>query len=244
MKKIVISLSLIIAILASCTSVFAEKFEGIGMKINLPEEYYDLKAGIDTNDTKIEFYTALMKITKEDLATEYRQNSVLYNGINSNMANEIYVSTSENQLTKSIFHLSRATEEQTKQVKDELEKAAVAQGMKTNKQEVYSKNEITYIYTAMTKSSLTVYQYYTIVNGTGITISLHSSDNSAKKDELKKIVDSITFDELQEKPASFTKYILIGVTSMLVIMVLVLMYMAFFSKKNKDDDYEEIDDEE
>ena len=231
MKKIAVSLILIIAIIANCTKVFAERFESLGMNIDLPKEYYNLKAGIETGDSKIEYYTALMQTTKEKLSEEYKQNSILYDGINTNMANEIYISSTENKLTKSIFHLSSATEEQITQVEEELKKTFDAQEMKTSNIEKYEKDEITYIYSVTTKSTTTIYQYYTVVNGVGIAISLHSSDSSAKSEEIKKMIDSISFDELQEKPAEFTLYILIGVTAILVIMVLVLMYMAFFSQK-------------
>ena len=233
MKKIVTSIIFIAIILLGCTRVYAEKFVGLGMNIELPKEYYNLKAAIDTNDAKMEFYIAMMQTTKEALAEEYKANSVLYNGITSNLANEVFVTSAETRLTKSIFHLHLADEKQKEKVNDEIENIATAQGMEIKKQETYSKNGIEYIYTETTKSKSTIYQYYTIINGEGITISLHSSDSSAKSEDLKKMIDSITFDELLEKPTDISSYILIGVTAILVVMVLVLMYMAFFSKKNE-----------
>ncbi len=242
MKKIVSILILTVVILAGTTRVFGERFEGLGMNIDLPEEYYNLKAGVDTNDSKVEFYTALMQTTKEDLAAEYKQNLVLYNGISSNLANEIYISETENNLTKSIFHLSLASEDRIDKVENEIKKVNESQGLQITSQETYSNNGIKFIKTVSTKSKLTIYQYYTIINGTGITISLHSSDSSAKIEDLKKIIDTISFEELQEKPADITLYVLIGITAILVIMVLVLMYMAFFSKRNEDD-YEETDND-
>ncbi len=234
MKKIVISIVLIVFSLIGFNRVYAERFEGLGMNIELPKDYYNLKAGVNTNDTKIEFYTAMLKTTKEDLSAEYKQNGVLYNGINSNLANEIYVTSTENKLTKSVFHLHLAKDNQITNVEDEIKSVAEAQGIEVSSQESYSKNEIKYIYSVMTKSKTTIYQYYTIVNGIGVTISLHTTDDSAKKEDIKKIVDSISFDELLEKPTDISSYILIGVTAILVVMVLVLMYMAFFSKKVRD----------
>lgn len=239
MKKVIVSLCLFILIIASSQSVFAARFESLGMKIDLPEGYYNLKSGVDTGDAKIEFYATMMRTTKEALASEYKQNGVLYNGINSNLANEIYISEAENKTTKSIFHLSTASEKQLDSLKEEIKSSITAKEMKVTTQEIYSVGEVSFLYTVSTKSSATCYQYYTIVNGTAITIQLNSSDSSAKSDIIKKMVDSISFDELQEKPADFMLYILIAVTAALVIMVLVLMYMAFFSKRGEKEEYEE-----
>jgi len=242
MKKIIIGFIVGFLILVNCTGVFAARFESLGMNIDLPEEYYNLKAGIDTNDSKIEFYTTMMQTTKEDLTSEYRQNSTLYNGINSDLSKEIYIYETQNKLTKNVFHLSLATEEQLGEVEDELKKLSKAQGMSTTTQEIYKLGGITFVHLIAKKASLTIFQYYTIVNGVGITISLNSSDVTTQNEELKTIVDSISFDELQEKPAEYTNYILIGITAVLVIMVLVLMLMAFSSKNENDYEYEETSD--
>ena len=244
MKKVIVSLILFILIIASCTNVFAARFESLGMKIDLPEEYYNLKAGVDTGDAKMEFYTAMMKTSKETLSAEYKQNGVLYNGINSNLSNEIYITESENKTTKSIFHLSTASEKQLESIKEEIKSAEIALGRKITTQEIYTVGEINYLYTVSTKSGETYYQYYTIVNGTAITILLNSSDSSEKGEIVKKMIDSISFDEIQEKPAEFMLYVLIAITAALVIMVLVLMYMAFFSKRGEEEMYEQSDDSE
>ena len=233
MKKLVTSVIIMMLFLIIGTSAYAERFSSIGMNIDLPKEYYDLKSAIDNNDAKIDFYTAMMQTTKEKLSEEYLLNSVLYNGINSNLANEIFLTCLESQISKSVFHLHLADENKKEQIKADLKTIAEAQGREVKSQEIYAKNGIEYVYTIMTKSKMTVYQYYTIVNGQEITLSLHSSDSSVKEDSLKKVVDSISFDELLEKPTDLASYILIGVTVILIGMVLVLMYMAFFSKKNE-----------
>ena len=245
MKKVLISVVLIILLIMGCSRVYAERFESLGMNITLPtKEYYNLKAAVDTNDAKIEFYTAMMGTTKASLAEEYAANSVLYNGINSNLANEIFIKSSETKLSKSIFHLNLASDNQREKLETELKDSAKAQGLSISTQESYTHGEIEFIYQVMTKGDLTVYQYCTIVNGQSIIISLNSSDSSAKKEVIKEIVDSISFDELLEKPVEITSYILIGITAILVGMVLVLMYMAFFSKKNDRDEYDDEQDEE
>lgn len=237
MKKIGISIFLILVILLNGTIVNAAKFQSLGMSVDLPEDYYDLKAGIDTNDSKIEFYTAMMQTTKEDLAREYKQNSTLYNGISSNLSKEIYISETNNKLTKSIFHLNLATEEQLEEVEDEISELAKTQGMYVTTQEIYKLGDVIFIHSIIENTTLTIYQYYTIVNGIGITFSLNSSDLDAKNAELKEIIDSITFDNIDEKPTEIKAYIVIGVTAVLVIMVIVLMFMAFSNKR--EDDYAE-----
>ena len=122
MKKIGISLIISVILMSITTGVFAAKYDDYGMSIDIPKEYYDLKGGIDSDDAKIEFYTAMMQTSKDELSAEYTQNGVLYNGINSNLANEIFIVATENKLTKSIFHLSEASDDKIEDVKDELKK--------------------------------------------------------------------------------------------------------------------------
>lgn len=235
MKKIIISLSLFVLLITSCQTVFAARFESLGMKMDLPDGYYNLKAGIDTGDAKVDFFTTMMKTTKEALLSEYKQNGVLYNGIiNTDLSSEIFICETENKTTKSIFHLNTASEKELEDIKTEIKNSITAQGMKNTSLEMYEVGGISFIYTVSTKAKATSYQYYTIVNGTAITVLLNSSDSNAKADTIKKMIDSISFDEIEEKPANFMLYILIAVTAALVIMVLVLMYMAFFSKRGEE----------
>lgn len=234
MKKIVISLIISMIILLQCTVARATSFESIKMEVELPIEYYDLKAGIDNNDSKIPYYETVLKTTKEDLANQFKQGSILYNGISSNLSKQLIIAETKNNLTNKIFHLNLATEEQIVEVKSELNELAKSQNMKITSQEIYHKDGVTYINSIIKNSSLTIYQYYTIINGKGITISLNSSYTNTQNNELKGIVDSITFNELEEKPADYTNFIIIGITAVLVIIVLILMYLAFFDRKKEE----------
>lgn len=234
MKKIVISLIISIIILLQCTSVLATNFESIKMNIDLPDEYYDLKEGIDKNDSKIPYYETVLKTTKADMKKQFEQNSILYNGVSSNLSKQLIIAEAQNSLTKKIFHLNEATEEQMEKLKTELNLLATNQNMEITSQEIYTSNNNVFVYSVIKNSSLTIYQYYTIINGKGITISLNSSYSNTKKEELKEIIDTITFNELQEKPTDITNYIIIGISVILVIMMIILMYMAFFDKKKEE----------
>ncbi len=245
MKKLISFLIVVLVVLTSLCRVSAAQFESINLNMELPKGYYDLTKGIEEDDKKMDYYIALMSTTKEQLKSEYISNSILYNGISTDFANEIYLSYVENQVTKNIFHLSLADEEQLENVKDEIAKTAEAQNMQVTSQDTYVLGDILYINTLIKKGSTAIYQYYTIVNGKGITLSLNSSDSSAKNDDLKKIVDSISFDNIEEKPTSLDLYILIGVTALLIIMVVVLVFMACFGGKRslkQDDEIEENED--
>ena len=246
MKKIVVSLVVFILFIGNIGNIYAAKYDNIGLTIDLPEDYYDLKDGIDKDDAKVLFYTALMKTTKEELIKEYEQNLTLYNGINSDLSKEIFITMSENSITKNVFHLTLASENELTQVKNELNNAIKSQGMTVTKQEMYQVGGVTFVYTIIKDADVMIYQYYTIVNGIGITFSQNNSDATSKDEELKKIVGSVSFDELQEKPVKFTMYILIGITAILVIMVIVLMFMAFSRKKedNFKNFYDENQDED
>lgn len=234
MKKIVASLMISLIILLQCAGVMATDFESIKMNIELPKDYYDLKDGIDSNDSKITFYETMLKTTKEDMAEQFEQNSVLYNGVSSNLSKQIILAESQNRLTKKIFHLNTATEKQMEEVKAGLNELAKNQNMEVTSQEIYENSGITFVYSVINNSPLTIHQYYTIVNGKGITISLNSSYSNVQGKELKDVVDTITFQQLEEKPADFTNYIIIGVSAILVIMVIILMYMAFSGKKKEE----------
>lgn len=234
MKKVVASLILSVVILMQGVTVMAASFESIKMNMELPKEYYDLKAGIDSNDSKIAYYETVLKTTKDELSKQYEQNSILYNGVSSNLSKQLFVSETQNGLTKKIFHLHLATEEQIEEVKTELNQLAQNQNMKVTSQEVYKNGDIIFIHSIIKNNSLTIYQYYTIVNGKGITISLNSSYTNTQNEELKEVVDTITFSKLEEKAPDFTNYIIIGIAAVLVIMVIILMIMAFSGKKEEE----------
>lgn len=234
MKKILASVIISLIILLYGGNILATKYENIKMNIDLPQSYYDLKNGIDTNDTKITYYEAILKTTKEEMKTQFEQNSIIYNGLSSNLSKQLILAQTENDLTRKVFHLHLATEKQLEDIKTELSKLAQNQSLDVVLQEIYTYNGINYIYSIIKDSSITIYQYYTIINGKGITISLNSSDTGNYEKELQEIVDTITFDELEEKPTDFTNYIIIGIVATLVIIVLILMYMAFFDKKKEE----------
>ena len=69
MKKITIIL--IVALLLLTSTVLAVNLNN--MKIEIPEEYYDLKTAIDNNDTKVAYYEALLKTTKEELKQQEKR---------------------------------------------------------------------------------------------------------------------------------------------------------------------------
>ncbi|MBR6034076.1 MAG: hypothetical protein IKP28_05035 [Clostridia bacterium] len=245
MKKIISCIFIVLLVLTCMNKTFAAQYDIIKMEIELPETYYNLTKGLEQDDKKMDYYVALMSTSKEALKSEYAANSILYNGISKDMANEIYLSYAENKLTQSIFHLSSAEDKQLAEVKDEITKTIKAQNMVVTAQDTYVLGDMTFVHTEMKKGTTTIYQYYTIVNGKSITLSLNSSDGSAKNEDLKKIVNTITFDEIEEKPTSFKTYMLIAVTALLVIMVIVLVFMAFFGgKKSIDVDDEDVDEEE
>lgn len=234
MKKIVAGCIISIIILLQCVTVMAAKLENIKMNIELPKEYYDLKAGIDTNDSKIAYYETVLKTTKEELANQYKQNSILYNGISSNLSKQLIIAEAQNRLTKKIFHLHLATEEQLEEVKTELNTLAQSQNMKVEEQKIYQNNGITYIQSTIKNASLTIYQYYTIVNGKGITLSLNTTYTNTQKEELKKVVDTIHFEELEEKAPDYANYIIIGLVVILVVIVIALAVIAFSGKKKEE----------
>ena len=71
MKKIIVAFILTIILLTNTITILAVEFPEMGMKIEVPEEYYDLKAGVDKNDTKLTYYETELKTTKDELKSQY-----------------------------------------------------------------------------------------------------------------------------------------------------------------------------
>ena len=203
----------------------------MGMKIEVPEEYYDLKAGIDKNDTKITYYETVLKTTKDELKSQYMQNGIVYNGISSNLSKELIIAVIENARTKSNYHLASLDNAEIEDIKQEIVNAA--NGAQKQEQEVYEKNGIKYIYTIFKSGTTTIYQYYTIVNGMAITITLNSKYSNVKQEELKEIVDTIQFDEILEKPSGIVSNPILFVGIILVILIIVLVTIAIVRKTKK-----------
>lgn len=229
MKKITITL--IVALLLLTSTVLAVNIDN--MKIEIPEEYYDLKTAIDNNDTKVAYYEALLKTTKEELKQQIETSNIVYLGKNTNLSKTLMISEAQSGVTKKIFHLHMATEEQIGELKEQLKEEATSQTMYIENMTVYEVNGIRWLESSIRSGTDAITQYYTIVNGKSITISLQSAYSNTKQGELKEIIDTVEFTNLEEKPADFTDFIIIAVTAVLVLIVVVLMVMAFSKKKEQ-----------
>lgn len=229
MKKITITL--IVALLLLTSTVLAVNIDN--MKIEIPEEYYDLKTAIDNNDTKVAYYEALLKTTKEELKQQIETSNIVYLGKNTNLSKTLMISEAQSGVTKKIFHLHMATEEQIGELKEQLKEEATAQTMYIENMTVYEVNGIRWLESSIRSGTDAITQYYTIVNGKSITISLQSAYSNTKQGELKEIINTVEFTNLEEKPADFTNFIIIAVTAVLVLIVVVLMVMAFSKKKEQ-----------
>ena len=182
MKKITITFIIIFLLLAP--SVLATDINNI--KIEIPEEYFDLKSALDNNDTKIAYYEALLNTTKEDLEQLIKTNNILYLGKNTNLSKTLMINEIKTGMTKKIFHLHLATEEQVNELKMQLEEEATAQLMQMEETTVYELNGIKWIVSKLKSNTDKITQYYTIINGKGITVSLQSAYSNTKQNELKE----------------------------------------------------------
>lgn len=233
MRKILSGIIVAIIILLTTVTVNAVNFEELGMKIDIPNLYYDLKAGIDSQDSNITYYESILRTTKEDLRKQYEQSGIIYDGFQSSSSKQLIISAIENIRTKSDFNLNLLEENEVTQLQEELINANT--GMKKQSQEIYENNGIKYVYTLFKNGNETSYQYYTIVNGKAITIALSSKFSNIKNDELKAIVDTIEFDEIQEKPFSIINnpYVLIGAgIGGIVVLIISIIAISITNKKD------------
>ena len=187
MKKITIIL--IVALLLLTSTVLAVNLNN--MKIEIPEEYYDLKTAIDNNDTKVAYYEALLKTTKEELKQQIETSNIVYLGKNTNLSKTLMISEAQSGVTKKIFHLHMATEEQIGELKEQLKEEATSQTMYIENMTVYEVNGIRWLESSIRSGTDAITQYYTIVNGKRITISLQSAYSNTKQGELKEIIDTV-----------------------------------------------------
>ena len=223
---------LILCIMLSST-VFATNFEDINMEIEVPDEYYDLKEAIDNNDTKITYYETLLKTTKEELKEQITQNNILYYGKNNDLSKTLLISKGENSLSKKIFHLHLASDSDIDTLKESLKNEASASGLFVENIEIYEVNNVRWLESVLRTANDTMHQYYTIINGKAITISLDEIDKDVKEEELRDIIDTVEFSNLQEKAPDITNYIIIGVTVVLVAIVVILLILVFSKKKEE-----------
>lgn len=233
MKKILVAFILTIILLSSSITIMAAEFSNAEMKIQLPDEYYDLKAGIDNNDTKIAYYETILKTTKDELNNQYNTNGIIYNGISSNLSKELIISVIENLRTKNNYHLISLNNEEIEELQQEIVDSA--SGAQKQEQNIYEHNGIKYIYTMFKNSATTIYQYYTIVNGKAITITLNSKYSNVKQDELKTIVDTIQFNEILEKPEGITSNPILLAGVILVVVIAIIVIIIIISKTKKEE---------
>ncbi len=232
MRKIISGIIVAVIIIFATVTVNAVNFEELGMKIDIPEQYYDLKSGIDNNDSKITYYETVLRTTKDELKSQYEQGGIIYSGITNNLSKEIIISVIENSRTKSDFNLNSLKEADVTQLQQEL--VSANSGMQKQEQEVYENNGIKYVYTSFKSGAKTLKQYYTIVNGKAITITLSGEYSNIKNDELKTIVDTIKFDEIQEKPFSIMNnpYVLIGAAiGGIVVLIISIIAISITNKR-------------
>lgn len=230
MKKL---LQIFILCMILSSTVFAANFEEINMEIELPEEYYDLKEAIDNNDTKITYYETLLKTTKEELKEQITKNNILYYGKNNDLSKTLIISMGENNLSKKIFHLHLALESEIEDLKESLEKEANTSGLVLEDITLYETNNVRWLESILRTANNTMHQYYTIINGKAITISLDELDKDVDVKELKDIIDTAEFSNLKEKAPDIINYIIIGVTVMLALIVVILLILTFSNKKEE-----------
>ena len=193
MKKILPILILMLIFMGLFSKIYAKNFENLKLSVDIPEEYYDLKEAIEKEDSKVAYYEAILKTTKQQFKNEFSQNNICYYGLNKNLSKELTISEKEDNYTKSIFHLQLISEKQIEELIEQTKAEAKEQQITVKSIETYNEGSLKWIKSVLSKDSNTIYQYYTIVNGKGITFSLNCSYSNVKNDELKEVT------ELKEK---------------------------------------------
>ena len=244
MKKTVVTMIILLLITGVSNTVLGAIFENIKMGIDLPEDkYFDLKAGVESDDAKIPYYELILQTTKDKLKRDYNSNGIIYNGISDNLSKELIISSMRNLKTQRDHNLNDLKEEDINLIKNEISTLAENNGLEVVSHKEYNNGQIKFIYSIFESDKLLVEQYYTVVNGNAITIALNTSisndgmtqDNNNEINELKKIVDTIEFTEIEERKFYIDEVTVIIATIIILTIVVIAILVSFLLKRKNEE---------
>ncbi len=232
------------------------------MTLDIPEEFVVFERIVDEFDPNLE----LINSTKAQLEEVFEQGNIYLNAVMVPPDNEIVVTLTENAGSQDIFNFKYFSEKEmdtlgSKLVNDAQENS---NGVDYTGYETYKTDQGSFIVLDLIQNSSAgqVYgkQYYTIVNGQAIYITLHSYSGEISEDTsemFKGIIDSVKFEEILEKPSEgliekITGMITIktlAIAGGAVVVIAIILIIVGLRKNHDDEDeeafdkYDEEDDE-
>lgn len=172
-KKILVSM--IMCFLMITTMVQA--VNDIRLKITLPQDYITQTP------------------QDEDMKQYYIQNHIYLHAVNEKKDESVIVVQLENDFTKRITNLAELNEQNRNTILEQYNKEKEQEGQAILKQETYQKGDLLFIDTVFEQTSeqrkVQIEEYYTIVEGKAVVISVHFLEKQVDTDKVRQMIDSV-----------------------------------------------------
>lgn len=262
-KRILIGFLSFMMMFGITTQVFAEggtyEIKEAKMTLDIPEEFLVFERVVDEFDPNLE----LINSSKEDLEEVFKKGNIYLNAVMVPSDHEIVVTLTEYAGSQDIFNFKYFTDKEMDTLGSKLVSDAKSNsnGIEYTGYETYKNDQGSFIVLDLIQNSSAgqVYgkQYYTIVNGQAIYITLHSYVGEISEDAsamFKGVVDSVKFEEILEKPSEGFMTKVTGmitlktlvIAGVVVILGGIILIIIGLKRRNKDDDeeaYDEYDEE-
>ena len=257
-KRLLIGFLSFMMMFGITTQAFAEEgtyeIKEAKMTLDIPEEFMVFERVVDEFDPNLE----LINSSKEDLEKVFENGNIYLNAVMVPSDNEIVVTLTEYAGSQDIFNFKYFKDKEMDTLGSKLisDAQSNSNGVEYTGYETYKNDQASFIVLDLIQNSSEgqVYgkQYYTIVNGQAIYITLHSyvGEISADTSEMfKGIIDSVKFEEILEKPSEGFMEKLTGMITLKtlviggVVVVLGGIILIVIGLRRRNDDDEEACDE-
>lgn len=203
---------LMILIITVIPSV-VQAVNNINLQITLPQDY---------KQTEI-----------QDLQTKqyYEQNNIYLHATNKTNDESVTIVQIENELTKKIENLSNLNTEDLEAFSEQYNQIKNQENQTTLKQETYKVGEILFLDTAfehvIEEKSIQTEEYYSIINGKALIISINFLEKEIDFIKVRNIIDSINI--YSEDTTNNIIYLWV----ILIITIILIVIYIIKQKKNK-----------
>lgn len=221
MKRLLSLAAAIICFLSAAPSVFAAEPDEyvltlLNMTIEAPEGWVTFSRDTEADDPDIE----LLGMDSGELREYYVQNNIYLNMISVEPYAEIVVTMTDYEESRDTYDFNLVHDEEMLPIAESIMRQmqeAVNDEVTYTDCAVYEHQQARFAVFYMTKqnSGMTVYakQYYTVINGQAINITLHSYGtriSNGLEVIIKDTVDSVEFTKVTEKPAPVSAALIIA----------------------------------
>lgn len=216
-KKLLVIIIAILVILCICVKVKAEQLTNVLLDISLPEEFVDIRKQTEIQDLQTKQY--------------YERNNIYLHATNKTNDESVTIVQIENELTKKIENLSNLNTEDFEAFLEQYNQIKNQENQTTLKQETYKVGEILFLDTAfehvIEEKSIQTEEYYSIINGKALIISINFLEKEIDFIKVRNIIDSINI--YSEDTTNNIIYLWV----ILIITIILIVIYIIKQKKNK-----------